>query len=185
MIKPVEEKDIKKKAVKWSQRDQIRKDLKEAEENNVTVFELVDDIYNYKYLANAVREILKYDSGRRWTKKINQFVKEHDYAIRDRYREEYKKTKDYHAYNMALMNDKDYCDDAMFGKLCGVHNYSWSALENLMYEVHSTKEEDRVHVYVKVDWDAPEKYYEKGLKKYKEIVESGMSVGQYLGKKEK
>jgi hypothetical protein len=54
-----------------------------------------------------------------------------------------------------------------------------------MYEVHSTKEEDRVHVYVKVDWDAPEKYYEKGLKKYKEIVESGMSVGQYLEKKEK
>lgn len=54
-IKPVDEIPQNIASKRASYREQIRKDLREAIENNILKFEMEGD-YNFKYLANYVRE---------------------------------------------------------------------------------------------------------------------------------
>lgn len=55
MIKAVDEIPMSKAKERKSYRDKIRKDLQEAIDNGIMRFEFVGD-YNYKYLAQYVRE---------------------------------------------------------------------------------------------------------------------------------
>lgn len=55
MIKAVNEMPMSKAKERKSYRDQIRNDLQEAIDNGIKLFEFVGD-YNYKYLAQYVRE---------------------------------------------------------------------------------------------------------------------------------
>lgn len=163
MIKKVEEKELAVGKTAFRQCDFVEKDLEEAEREGIELFELVGEYYNYKTLAQSINTVMQKKARQIWHDLTKDFIHEHCTKIQARcgsYKEAEK--------------DPDYIKRMDFEKLCGLpdgwRSLCWSTYmaKTKMYEVRTRQLEDRKHVYVKVDWNAPKRYYEEGLRKYKE-----------------
>lgn len=118
----------------------IRKDIKEAIENKIVLFEFVGD-YNYEYLPCWVRE------------EAENIFASMFLPIRKRVAERVEKELD----------------------IINVITKSHTKYKNSMYKVTTVKQEDRRHVYMKIDYDfintLEETLYETTLAYYKKDKE--------------
>lgn len=144
------------------QKGQIYRDIKEAMEKGITRFELVDDCYNYKYLAGYAKEVIddmfRREYGRKlWEshrKKLEEYFKNdsrhssfhlgsYEYGvIFDRF------------YAVKSVNDKELGRKRVFVEL----RFSEELAEKAMQELEES--EKKKHI------DFLKKYYPKEAKQY-------------------
>ena len=157
MIRQINKLPEQKKKV--TQRDHIWQDLEEARQKNITQFELIGDYYNYNTLAAVVREELQRKIETQWRKLVKPFIDLHFRPYMKEWR------------NWAVPKD-GFCTFNQFQQYCcglqpGFLGSRKKAKE--IFSVSSMKGQDgRKHVYVEVDWEAPERLYKQGLERYKE-----------------
>lgn len=151
MIKQLD--DLPQQVKKMSQRDYIREDLKEAKEKGIGKFELEGECYNYNTLAATTREELQRMMDKEWGSLMKDFLQEH-------YKPYASEWRDWTAPK------EGFCTREQFNQYCCGVDIRYKAA-GTYYKVHSIKGEDRKHVYVEVDWEAPAKLYQQGLERYK------------------
>lgn len=131
-IKPIDEIPMGIFDKRRSYREQIRNDIEEAIEKNISQFEFTGD-YNYKYLAQYARE----EADGIWRKKWSDIMMD-------------AKKK----YNLPrFLSMPDYHDKGKYIK------------------ISSVKMSDRIHVYCKINFDAPEQICGKRIKELLEEKE--------------
>ena len=170
MIEKVTEKELAPEENPMTQREMLRNDIREAEKQGLSLFELTGDGYNYKTIANTARDVIRNWCHETWQDVTKPFNDDHYHGMW---------LKSYQEGRPAFYEDPEYVDSYFFDKLCGLPN-GWRSLAKEMFQIVQRKRPDRTHVYIRVNWKMPEERYQQGISRYKEIRAGGKTVKEYF-----